>query len=70
MDRHSGSPMKILQQGLFNGNFSLSVTGFVQEVLSTIFRKSDFVTNFAATGRINILTLSIVVRLGADIKKL
>jgi len=59
--------LRILQRELFNGNFSLSVTGVVQEVLSNDFRKSDFVTNFAATGRMYILTLSMVVSLGADI---
>jgi hypothetical protein len=32
---------------LFNGNFSMSVKGFVQGILSNVFRKSDFATNFA-----------------------
>jgi hypothetical protein len=32
---------------LFNGNFSMSVKGIVQGILSNVFRKSDFETNFA-----------------------
>jgi hypothetical protein len=35
------------------------MNGFVQEFLLNAFRKSDFVTNFATTGRMYILTLSM-----------
>jgi hypothetical protein len=54
---------------LFNGNFSMSVKGIVQGILSNVFRKSDFETNFATTGMVFILTRYIVVRLAMGIKK-
>jgi hypothetical protein len=37
------------------------MNGFVQEFLLNAFRKSDFVTNFATTGMVFILTRSIVL---------
>jgi hypothetical protein len=52
-------PVDTTTRELFKGNFSLSMNGFVQEFLLNAFRKSDFVTNFATTGRMYILTLSM-----------
>jgi hypothetical protein len=62
-------PVDTTTRKLFNGNFSMSVKGFVQGILSNVFRKSDFATNFATSGMVFILTRYIVVRQGIGIKK-
>jgi hypothetical protein len=54
-------PVDTTTRELFKGNFSLSTYDFVQEFLLNAFRKSDFVTNFATTGMVFILTRSIVL---------
>jgi hypothetical protein len=60
-------PVDTTARKLCKGNFSLSVKGFVQGILSNVFHKSDFVTNFAKTDMMFILTPSIVVCLSMGI---